>query len=289
MTPLKITDVRAVPGDSAFLLDDGKTAILYDSGFGFTAHKVAEHIEKVLGTRPLDYILLTHSHYDHALGAPYIARKYPNAKIVASSYAAKIFGKPTAKAVMRELDNKAAAEYGAAVCEDLTDGLRADIVVEDGDVITCGDMKFTVIGLPGHTRCSVGYYLEQNQLLLGAETLGVYFGKGTYLPSCLIGYQITLDSLEKAKQLDIRQMLLPHYGVVEGEELQTYLKRSEEVVKETAEQIVSLFRAGKSAEEILEILTETGYPAHVQEVYPIDAYRLNTGIIIELVRRELNS
>ena len=82
-------------------------------------------------------------------------------------------------------------------------------------------------------------------------------------------------------------MLLPHYGVVEGEELQVYLERSEAVVKETAEQIVTLFRAGKSAEEILEILTEHSYPAHVREVYPIDAYRLNTSIIIELVRREL--
>ena len=103
--------------------------------------------------------------------------------------------------------------------------------------------------------------------------------KVQYFPGC------TLKN--KAKQLDIRQMLLPHYGMVEGEELQVYLERSEAVVKETAEYIVSMFRAGKTKEEILEILTEYSYPAHVREVYPIDAYRLNTGIIIELVRREL--
>ena len=28
---LKITDVRAHPGDSAFLIDDGETAILYET------------------------------------------------------------------------------------------------------------------------------------------------------------------------------------------------------------------------------------------------------------------
>ena len=45
MSEIKITDVRALVGDSAFLIDDGKTAILYDSGFGFTGFGVAEKIK----------------------------------------------------------------------------------------------------------------------------------------------------------------------------------------------------------------------------------------------------
>ena len=53
MHNIKITDVRSVPGDSAFLIDDGKTAIMYDSGFAFTGYAVAENIRKVLGDRPL--------------------------------------------------------------------------------------------------------------------------------------------------------------------------------------------------------------------------------------------
>ena len=39
MNKLSITDVRIHPGDSAFLLDDGQTAILYDTGFGFPAYR----------------------------------------------------------------------------------------------------------------------------------------------------------------------------------------------------------------------------------------------------------
>ena len=93
MQNLKITDVRVHPGDSAFLIDDGKTTILYDSGFGFTGFGVAENIKKVLGSRPLDYIFLTHSHYDHALGSAYISHIYKETKIVAGEYASKIFAK----------------------------------------------------------------------------------------------------------------------------------------------------------------------------------------------------
>ena len=67
MHNLKITDVRANPGDSAFLIDDGITAILYDSGFAFTGYAVADNIKSALGERTLDYIFLTHSHYDMAM------------------------------------------------------------------------------------------------------------------------------------------------------------------------------------------------------------------------------
>ena len=46
---IKVTDVRCQKGDAAFLIDDGKTSILYDTGFGFTGYAVAENIKKVLG------------------------------------------------------------------------------------------------------------------------------------------------------------------------------------------------------------------------------------------------
>ena len=96
---IQITDVRSLPGDSAFLIDDGKTAIMYDSGFAFTGYRVADKIKQILELRPLDYIFLTHSHYDHALGSVYAKKYWPSAKVVAGEYATKIFAKPTAKSV----------------------------------------------------------------------------------------------------------------------------------------------------------------------------------------------
>ena len=96
MENLRIWDVRVHKADSAFLLDDGQTAILYDSGFGFTGDRVAEKIRKPLGERKLDYIFLPHSHYDHALGAAYVLRHWPAAKVGAGEYATRICAKPTA-------------------------------------------------------------------------------------------------------------------------------------------------------------------------------------------------
>ncbi len=287
MTTLKITDVRAVPGDSAFLIDDGKTAILYDSGFAFTGYQVANNIKKELGERKLDYIFLTHSHYDHALGSVYALQYWPDAKVVAGEYAVKIFQKDSAKSVMRDLDRKFAAKCGVTEYEDLIDGLRVDIPVGDGDTVQAGDMKFTVINLPGHTRCSIGYYLEQEKILLSCETLGVYDGEETIIPSYLIGYQITLNSIRKATRLPIERLLLPHHGLLSKEKTAFYLQNAEKSAVETAEEIVEILKNGGSHADAMEFFKKKFYNERIAAIYPIDAMELNTSIMIRLLEKEL--
>jgi glyoxylase-like metal-dependent hydrolase (beta-lactamase superfamily II) len=212
MSNIKIIDVRVSPGDSGFLIDDGKTAILYDSGFAFTGYAMADKIKDYLAGRDLDYIFLTHSHYDHALGSVYALKYWPDAKVVAGEYAVKIFAKDTAKRLMRDLDRKFADYNGVGEYEDLTDNLRVDIPVCDGDKITAGDMVFTAVDLPGHTRCSVAFYLESEKLLLSCESLGVFDGNSRVVPSFLVGYQMSLDSIIKAQALDVENAVAPHFG-----------------------------------------------------------------------------
>lgn len=286
MNKLKITDVRALPGDSAFLIDDGKTAIMYDSGFGFTGFAVADNIKKQLGDRPLDYIFLTHSHYDHALGSVYALEYWRDAKVVAGEYASKIFAKPTAKAVMRDLDSKFAKTCGVENYTDLIDNLKVDIAVCDGDIIKAGDMAFEVINLPGHTKCSVGYYNKKHKLLLGCETIGVFNGVDDVVPSYLVGYKMALDSIEKVGKLDIENILTPHYGLLDKRQTKMYLEKAKQRTVAVAENIVNQFKNGKTNEQIAAEFENEFYHGYIKEVYPIDAMRLNTGIMIELIKKE---
>ena len=287
MTDVTITDVRVHPGDSGFLLDDGDSAVLYDAGFAFTGDRMADKIAHVLGDRPLDAILLTHSHYDHALGAMYVKRRYPMARIVAGAYAAGIFAKPTARAVMRELDAKFAALCKAPPYDDLIDSLSVDTCVEDGDTVAVGDFRFTALSLPGHTRCSFGFYDGKKRLLLASESSGVYDGAGGVVPSYLVGYRMALDSIHRMKTLAIDRMLLPHYGAIEGDAVEGFLSQAEKGAVEMAERIVRLCREGKSDEEIYEDYKERIWRGYVRTIYPIDAMHLNTHIMISLIKKEL--
>jgi len=284
---LEITDVRAHPGDSAFLIDNGSTAVLYDTGFAFTGYAVADNIEKILGSRPLDYIFLTHSHYDHAAGSPYICTRYPDVKVVACEYAGKIFAKSTARAVMRDLDRKFAAQCGVDTYEDRIDELRVDIPVKDGDVIYAGDMEFTVVELPGHTKCSVGYYLKSEKLLLGSETLGVYDGEEIVCPSCLVGYRMTLDSITKAENLGMDRIVLPHYGLLACDKTSFYLAAGRKNLVESAEDIVKILKNGGTHEDAVRYFRDRFYRGNVPAIYPIDAMELNTGIMVKLLEKEL--
>lgn len=284
---LKITDVRAHPGDSAFLVDDGVTSVLYDTGFAFTGYAVADNIRKALGERQLDYIFLTHSHYDHALGSAYICACYPDVKVVAGEYAVRIFAKPTARAVMRDLDRKFAIRCGAADYEDLIDGIKVDIPVKDGDVIRAGNMTFTVVELPGHTKCSVGYYLASEKLLLSSETLGVYDGGEMVVPSYLVGYQMTLNSIAKAEMLDIEHILLPHFGLLDREKTAFYLSNCRKNAAETADKIRSILKSGGSHEDAVAWFRDAFYREGVPAIYPEDAMMLNTNIMVSLIEKEL--
>lgn len=287
MNKLKITDVRILPGDSGFLIDDGTTAILYDSGFGCTGARMADRICQELGNRPLDYIFLTHSHYDHALGSVEISKRYPGVQIVAGEYTQTIFNKASAKSVMQDLDSKVAFQWGLDCRDDLTKELRVDIPVRDGDVLNCGDMRFTVVALPGHTRCSIGFYLEKEALLLATETLGVYVGKDTYLPSYLVSYRTTMESFKKAIALEPKRILVPHYGILEDADAMRYLTESEKCSKRTAQWILTQLSQGSSHEEILQLLTQRDYLPQVAPVYPFDAFCMNTSIMIRLIENEL--
>lgn len=282
-----ITDVRAHPSDSAFLVDDGVTAILYDSGFAFTGYAVADKIRQALGTRKLDYIFLTHSHYDHALGSVYAKKYWPEAKVVAGEYAVGIFQKPSAKNVMRDLDRKFAVQCGVTEYEDLIDELHVDIPVRDGDVIRAGKMEFTVINLPGHTKCSVGFYLEKEKLLLSSETLGVYDGETLILPSYLVGYQMTLDSIGKVEALGVERILLPHFGLLSREKTQFYLDNARKSAVDTAASIVHILKSGGSKEDAVQFFKDTFYHGYVCDIYPIDAMELNTNIMVNLIEKEL--
>lgn len=287
MADIKITDVRVNKGDSAFLIDDGKTSILYDSGFGFTGFQVAKNIKKVLGERPLDYIFLTHSHYDHALGSAYVLRYFPSAKVAAGKYASEIFKRDGAKRVMKELDRKFADTCGCGEYDFLGDELRVDIPCDDGDVIKSGDMEFETINLPGHTKCSVGFYCQEKELFLSTETLGVYDGKNLIIPSCLVGYKMTIASIERVEKLKIKKLLAPHMGILDEAQTEFFINNMKTATVSIIEEIADLIRSGYSDDEICDKFKHKYWRGYFKEIYPIDALKLNTGIMINLVKKEL--
>ena len=92
---------------------------------------------------------------------------------------------------------------------------------------------------------------------------------------------------EKVHALNVKNILVPHYGLLSEEETDFYLEHAKRNATENAQEILKALKSGKTKAEILSDFKEKYYTPQVQEIYPIDAMELNTNIMINLIEKEL--
>jgi glyoxylase-like metal-dependent hydrolase (beta-lactamase superfamily II) len=278
---LEIIPVTGCPGAECFLLLSESGAFLVDTGYAFSAEATARNIARALGARPLDCILLTHSHYDHVDGLPAMKRTWPGAEVIAHRYAKEVFTRPGARRVMRTLDADAALGVGeAAIREDFTENFAVDRTVEEGDVLRIGGATIRVMGMPGHTKCSVSYYFQEADLLVLCETAGVKLKTGEVIPAFIVSYEATLKAIARAEATAARRMLVSHSGEMRGAAARRYLRDARASARSAAELIRTEHARGKSFEAILAACTEKFYVGACREYQPKDAFLRNTSAMI---------
>lgn len=114
-----------------------------------------EDVIKEMGIKNLQYILLTHGHFDHILGVNEFKKNHPEAKVVIHK---------EDEAFLTDTVLSHSMMHGLT-----QEPITADVLVEDGDVLAFDDTGFKVVHTPGHTRGSVVYLLDD--LMFSGDTL----------------------------------------------------------------------------------------------------------------------
>jgi hydroxyacylglutathione hydrolase len=126
----------------------GKAAVV-DPGF-FSA-ELEQAVEQV-GAENVEAILLTHGHYDHIMGVP----------MIKEMTGAKIYIHQQDAAFTSDSDLNLSRMIAARQCVPFT----ADVILQDGDMLTVGDVPVKLLNTPGHTRGS-SCYLAEDALFTG--------------------------------------------------------------------------------------------------------------------------
>ena len=281
---LKYINCIAHNSSEGQLLVGGNYTALIDCGMAFCSGETIRNVKNALGDRALDYILMTHTHYDHIGALPFFRETWPRLRTVTSETGAAVLLKDTPRKVIRELSAVAMREQN--ITSDLVyddNAFHADITVKDGDSIPLGGLTAVVVETPGHTRDSLCYHIPELDLLILNETPGVLMPDGTIYPCFLTSYSDTINSIEKCRKIGCNNLALPHRGIASKEDTDGFFEKA--IASNAACRDFILIMKDIPEEEQLELFYKEYSSDVLLKYQPKDAFYANARATIACVCR----
>ncbi len=269
------------------LIGDDYTALI-DCGMAFCAERTMENVARALGGRPLDFIIITHAHYDHVGALPYFRRRWPGLRLACSEAAAAILLKDTPRRVIREMSATAGLWFGFDYDEYVNDeALAADIILRDRDITGLGGLSVEALATPGHTRDSFCFFIPELKLLMLNETPGVLMPEGAMYPCYLTSYSDAIASIEKCAGVDYERISLPHRSVVDARDVEGFFEKALKTNVACYEFVREMYEAGLSEEEMREAFYRKYFHGDLLRFQPKEAFFMNARATIACTLREL--
>jgi glyoxylase-like metal-dependent hydrolase (beta-lactamase superfamily II) len=204
---LILDDVR-----SCWVVQDPKTVII-DSGFPADRHELMEGLLQIsLAPKDIDYVALTHLHFDHAGGAGFLARENPDLKVFIHAKGARHLINPTR---LTESVRRAYGERFHLVGSPWPVAENQVHTIGTGDSIDLGCSQLEVYSTPGHAKHHVIFFDPVSESVFSGDAMGSqYPGLPNFVLSPPADYdrELSKSSIDLIRALNPRQINFTHCG-----------------------------------------------------------------------------
>ena len=273
------------PEEMPTYLLDGEVPAMFDAGISVLGEHYIAEIKKILGTRPLHYLFLSHVHFDHCGSAGYLREAYPDVTICASAISAEIIAKPSAVKLIGKLNLVPGMQE-----EQKFKTFSVDRLIKDGDTIDLLENgNLHAYATPGHTRDMVSYYLPKLKTLIPSEAAGVPAGNGHIYAEFLVDYETYFNSIQRLAKLEFERILCAHRSFYDGEDAAGYFDEAIAQTVRFKDRIVTLLKANPDDhEKVARIIKAEEYEQLPEPKLLEPAYDLNLTAKINAISRLLD-
>jgi glyoxylase-like metal-dependent hydrolase (beta-lactamase superfamily II) len=203
------------------------------------------------------YLIASHAHFDHVCGIPALQELFPEASVLASAEAQKVLGKPKIVHNFFAQDEKMSAVLAAeGILEEIPlspqpDSIGVDQVIgEGGEIQLRGGLKLRVIDAPGHSPCSLAFYLPQEQVMFVSDSGGFQISDDSLFPIFFQGYELYQETLKRLRGFPTRVLAIPHEKIWIQGEVQAFYDRAMKTAQDAYAAIERMLNSGLDEEAI---------------------------------------
>jgi len=276
-----------------YLVDGGRESVVIGGGMAYLAPDLIKQLQAFsVDERKIRRLIILHSHFDHCGLVPFMKKRWPWVVVTASQRAKELLADPGVSESIGSMNRTAIVQAGleekAREMGFGFTGIEVEEVLREGDRVLCGDLKFEVIEVPGHSSCSIALYLRNEKALFASDAAGVRYGDH-YMAVGNSNFDLFQQSLEKMSKLEVEVLLGEHFGALDGEEGGGYFQKAIKEARKTRRLIEESYRRTGDVEKSTEEVTQAFLSGAPEDFLSQEVLRLVAGQMVRYIAKTMGA